>query len=52
MDYSVELKVNGQVIPLNPFVRKVYLNTVRGLVDSLDKIPEKKETIELVIREK
>jgi hypothetical protein len=49
MDKKVNLKVNGQEIPLNPFVTTVVFNVVKGLVDSLDKIPDNPGTIELRI---
>ena len=39
MDKRVSLKVNGQEIPLNDFVERVWLNVVEGLVNALDKIP-------------
>ena len=52
MDYDVELKVNGQVIPLNYFVKRMYLNIVNSMVDSLDEIPENKDKIEIIIKEK
>ncbi len=50
-DKKVSLKVNGLEIPLNPFVRTMVANVVDGLVESLDKIPPKKQKIELVIEE-
>lgn len=45
----VVLKVNGSKIPLNPFVKKVFVNVIDGLVDSLDKIPGNKDKIEILI---
>jgi hypothetical protein len=45
----VFLKVNGEDIPLNGFVKEVVANVVNGLVDSLDKIPVDKTRIELII---
>jgi hypothetical protein len=52
MNKSVTLKVNGQEIPMNPFVKEVFLNVFSGLVNSLDKIPEVKNKIEVIIENK
>ncbi len=49
MEYNVTMKVNGQDIPMNPFVREVFRRVCGGLVDSLDRLPEKKERIEIVM---
>ena len=49
MDKKITLKVNDREVPLNPFVTEVFLNVVGGLVDSLNKIPDEKNKIELVI---
>lgn len=51
MSKSIVLKVNGVEIPLNPFVQQVFENVAGGLVDSLDKIPEDKKKIEIIIEE-
>jgi hypothetical protein len=48
-DRTVILKVNGREIPLNPFVTDVFNNVIDGLVNSLDKIPENKDKIEIII---
>ena len=50
MDKKITLKVNDRDIPLNPFVTDVFFNVINGLVDSLDKIPEQKNKIELIIQ--
>ena len=49
MNKKVSLKVNNREIPLNPFVTEVFYNVINGLVDSLNKVPEEKNKIELVI---
>jgi hypothetical protein len=49
MDKKITLKVNGQEIPLNPFVTDMFFNVINGLVDALHKVPEEKNKIELVI---
>jgi len=47
MKNAIKLKVNGQVIALNPFVSKIIANVVLGAVQSLDKIPQPVQKIEL-----
>mgnify|MGYP006294162439 FL=1 len=32
---GIELAVNGQTVPLNPFVRNLLQNTLRGMLSSL-----------------
>ncbi|MGC9517614.1 MAG: molybdopterin-guanine dinucleotide biosynthesis protein B [Methanomicrobiales archaeon] len=44
------LQINGQRIPLNPFVQNIIAKTVHGMVDSLDKNNERVERIELIIK--
>jgi len=44
------LQVNGQRIPLNPFVQNIIAKTVTGMVDSLDKDADSIERIELMVR--
>lgn len=51
MNKKVSLKINGKDIPLNPFVKEVVANVVKGMVDSLDKIPGEREKIEIIIEE-
>jgi hypothetical protein len=46
---SIMLKVGDQKIHMNPFVDTVFINIIDGLVKSLDKIPEDKSRIEIVI---
>lgn len=50
MASSIELKVNDQVIALNPFVKKIIANVVLGVVQALDKIPQPLERIEIAIQ--
>ena len=52
MNKKIILKINGQEIPLNLFVKSIFFNVINGMVDSLDKIPEKKETIEILIEKR
>jgi len=49
MTESVILKVNGEPVLLNPFVRKALSGTVLGFIQSLDKIPQPAVRIEIVI---
>jgi hypothetical protein len=51
MDKDVCLKVNDREIPLNPFVKDVFANVIEGLVNSLDKIPERINNIEITIEQ-
>ena len=46
---SIVVKVGDQTIHMNPFVDTVFINVIDGLVRSLDKIPEDKSRIEIVI---
>lgn len=50
MKHKVELRVNGRVIALNPFVQKIFVNLILAAVQSLDKIPQPAETIEIVLK--
>ena len=43
------VKVGEQQIAMNPFVDSLFINVIMGLIDSLDKIPEDKSRIEIVI---
>ena len=47
---TVVLKVNGEEIRLNAFVRKALLGVLEGFLTSLDEVPTPTHTIELSIR--
>ena len=49
MQKNINLTINGKDIPMNAFVKKIFLNTISGIIDSLDKLPERKEKIEISI---
>ncbi len=49
MASNIELKVNDQVIALNPFVKKIFINLVQGAVQALDKIPQPVKKIEITL---
>ena len=46
---QISVKVGDRVIPMNPFVDTVFINIIDGLLNSLDKIPQDKNRIEIVI---
>lgn len=46
---SIVLKINDVVVPMNHFVESVFINVIDGLVETLDKIPEIKNKIEVLI---
>ncbi len=50
MKNKIEIKVNGTVIALNPFVQKIFSNIVLGAVQSLDKVPQPWEKIEITLQ--
>jgi hypothetical protein len=50
MANNIELKVNDQVIVLNPFVQKIIRNMILGAVQSLDKIPQPMKKIEITMQ--
>jgi hypothetical protein len=49
MSKHIELKVNDQVIALNPFVKKIFVNLIDGAVQALDKIPQPVQKIEITL---
>lgn len=50
MEHAITLKINGRDIALNPFVRKIIGNVLLGAVQSLDKVPQPWERIEIVLQ--
>lgn len=54
MDNNVKITVNDNNLMLNTFVKKVFNSTIRGLLDSLDNVPQpiQKITIEIKAPEK
>ncbi|HAR35444.1 MAG TPA: molybdopterin-guanine dinucleotide biosynthesis protein B [Acidobacteria bacterium] len=46
----VKVKVDGQVIPLNPFVQGLFDETIRGMVRALKGVPEKPSEIIIQVR--
>ncbi|MCK4764841.1 MAG: hypothetical protein KAW12_21765 [Candidatus Aminicenantes bacterium] len=49
MDKKITLKVDGKKIPVNPFVSEIFSNVINGLVDTLKKVPEGKNKIEILV---
>ncbi|MBN2408801.1 MAG: hypothetical protein JXE07_03610 [Candidatus Aminicenantes bacterium] len=49
---EVELVCDGRAVSLNPFVKRIIKETVRGMVRSLGETPENPATIEIRIRQK
>jgi hypothetical protein len=45
----VILELDGEAVPINPFVQKIFLNTLTGMVRSLDKVKENPREIRLTI---
>ncbi len=48
-DKNVTLKVNGKDVALNHYVNTVFSKVIEGLVDSLDKVPEPRDRIEIIL---
>lgn len=48
---KVELRVNGRVVGLNPFVQELVKNVVKGIVSSLKGVPERPARVELFLSE-
>ena len=49
MDKNIILKINDKEISLNFFVKNVFINVNEGLIESIDKLPENIEKIEIKI---
>lgn len=47
---EITLEVDGQEVNMNPFVRTIFENTIRGMVASLSGLSPDPETISIVIR--
>ncbi|MDY0297366.1 MAG: hypothetical protein RB296_08610 [Acidobacteriota bacterium] len=52
MEYEITLKIDGKDIALNPFVRRIFSGVFAGLIDSLDRLPEDRERIEVILNPK
>lgn len=49
---QLQLNINNVSVPMNPFVQKIFSNTLLGIISSLEGIPENPECITLSLREK
>lgn len=49
MGKNIKLNINGKDIPMNPFVKKTFTNVIKGLVNSLDKLPDDIKEIKITI---
>jgi hypothetical protein len=47
---NVILECDGKIVALNPFVKKIFANTILGMVESLDKIKKNPRQIYLALR--
>ena len=43
----LQLNINGISVPMNPFVQKIFTNSLQGMISSLEGIPEDPECITL-----
>jgi hypothetical protein len=46
---DIELLINEEIIPLNEFIKNIFVNVCVGLIDSLKNIPEGKKSIKIEI---
>lgn len=51
MTKTVFLEIDGKKIPLNPFVQKIFTQVIKGMVASLDDIPEDPKTLTITVKE-
>ena len=49
MKNTIELKINGKTVRMNPFVQKAFLGVITGFIQSLDDIPRSLSKIEIKI---
>lgn len=49
MGNNIKLNVNDKVVSLNPFVKKIFTKVILSLIESLDKLPDKIDKIEISI---
>lgn len=46
----VKIRVNGRVVPLNPFVQEMFRETIKGMLRALKGVPESPEEIIIQLR--
>jgi molybdopterin-guanine dinucleotide biosynthesis protein B len=49
---EIHLEIDGAAVPINPFVQKIFGNTLLGLIRSLEGIPDNPDHIKLSIQMK
>jgi len=49
MSNKIKLHVNGDDVPMNPFVKRTFTKVIEGLISSLDKLPDTINKIEITI---
>lgn len=49
MENSILVKIDEKEIPLNHFVKKIFIKVISGLIGSLDKLPADLNKIEIII---
>lgn len=46
---QIHLEIDDVSVPMNPFVQKIFTNTLRGMISSLEGIPDEPERIILTL---
>ncbi|MEN8153054.1 MAG: hypothetical protein ABFR75_03455 [Acidobacteriota bacterium] len=49
MEDNILLKIDEKKVPLNHFVQKIFIKVIKGLIGSLDKLPEDMNKVEIII---
>ncbi len=49
---NIKLRVNDKDVKMNPFVKRTFTKVIEGLVNSLDKMPDNIDKIEITINNK
>ncbi len=53
MERNITLKINGQEVVMQYFVKDIFMNIINGMIDSLDKVPvDRDRKIEIKIENK
>ncbi len=51
MDKSINLSINDTKVTMNPFVKKIFIKVITGLIGSLDKLPDNINKIMITIKD-
>jgi molybdopterin-guanine dinucleotide biosynthesis protein B len=49
---EIHLEIDDVSVPMNPFVQKIFSNTILGLISSLEGIPDDPECITISLTRK